>query len=309
MKYSLKLLLLLTISSIILINSQEKTDDSLKFLEENDSSPNLHFTSTSTGEEIGWSSKGKVGNGWCAGEIPQDWWTLKNTCPPSKRTSVKILTYNLFWWNLFGQRKGNGGSAGKLISKYSNDKKFDFIGFQESEDISRVLGDAGLSQYYDTFQGGHAVNIGWLKSTWEKLKAGTTDVAEDTKAQWYGRRIAVWGRFRNKQTGQNAFFMNHHGPLPVGTGGMCGGYSVAYNMLKVIGLNAHKGDLIVIVGDFNSNAHSETVRTLGSKISNTYTGSSFGGVDQFFSNVQMVYQKNMGDGGSDHDALMGVFEF
>ena len=51
---------------------------------------------------IGWKSKGTVGSGWCVGERATDDWTLIGTCPNQKKSQVRVLTYNLFWWNLMG---------------------------------------------------------------------------------------------------------------------------------------------------------------------------------------------------------------
>ena len=78
---------------------------------------------------------------------------------------VKVLTYNLFWWNLFGQRGGNGGSAGKLIKDAGSAAPFDLMGFQECDDVNRVLGDAGLTDTFGTVSPGHAVAIAY-RNTW-----------------------------------------------------------------------------------------------------------------------------------------------
>mmetsp|Transcript_22603 Transcript_22603/g.73143 ORF Transcript_22603/g.73143 Transcript_22603/m.73143 type:complete len:248 (+) Transcript_22603:110-853(+) len=49
---------------------------------------------------------------WCAVSQPPDDWNLKY-CPfnlfASAKTRVKVLTYNLFWWNLFDQKKAREG--------------------------------------------------------------------------------------------------------------------------------------------------------------------------------------------------------
>jgi len=125
------------------------------------------------------------------------------------------------------------------------------MGFQECDDINRILSDSSLQSTYDNFNGGHAVAIAWRKDVWEKVFTESKEVAEDRKDQWYGKRVVVYGRFKNIKTGQTAFFMNLHGPLPVDTGGQCGGEALAYNLLKVIGTMANKEDLLILVGDFN----------------------------------------------------------
>jgi len=219
--------------------------------------------------------------------------------------NIKVLSYNLFWWNLFGQRRGNNGSAGKLIAKNSEPHAFDFMGFQECEDVKRVLADAGLSGMYDYHPktNRHAIAIAWRKNTWDLLASGFDEVAEDQPGLW-GRRAVAWGRFRNKQNGKTVFFADHHGPLGTDTGGLCGGQATADNILQVIADNARKQDALFLVGDFNAHDFSVTVRTLASKFHEVFTGSTFGGIDHIFSSCSAVLEaQDYGLGGSDHTAI------
>merc|ERR1711874_3458 len=74
------------------------------------------------------------------------------TCPAAIGSStVKILNYNLFWWNLFERRHGENGRAGRKIASTSQPEEYDFMGFQECKDVNRVMSDAkrhGLSGDY-----------------------------------------------------------------------------------------------------------------------------------------------------------------
>merc|ERR1712048_682991 len=113
-------------------------------------------------------------------------------------------------------------------------------------------------------------------------------------------------RLQHKQTGKTMFVMNHHGPLPIPSGGKCGGKATAYNMLRKIAENADAQDFIVLTGDFNANGHSHTVWSLERYMHRIFTGSAIGGIDHFFSNcggAHVVETRNLGNGGSDHDAL------
>jgi len=222
-----------------------------------------------------------------------------------------VLTYNLYWWNLFGEqfRNGNGGSAGKLIAAEGQGKPYDFMGFQECEDVERVLGDAGLAGQYGGIAGDHAIAIAYRKEAWQLIDSGMEDVAEDRPEQWYGKRGVQWARFSHTSEGKTVLFVNHHGALPVGTGGVCGHQGTAYNILRTIASHAEEGDGIVFVGDFNSDASTEEVKELESRLHRVYTGTSFGGVDHIFSScgdAQVVEKRNLGNGGSDHDALDAV---
>jgi hypothetical protein len=218
-----------------------------------------------------------------------------------------VLTYNLFWWNLFGQRGGNGGSAGRLI-KGANNPAFDFMGFQECDDIWWPLRDAGLSASSGALKGGYGLAIAYKKLSWSLLSQGSRVVGEDRRDQYFGKRAVHWGRFKWKWgAGLTVFVMNFHGPLPVGTGGAYGGTATANNILKVVRKSAKPGDAIVFVGDFNQPPWASMITALSKSLNRLYTGNSFGGVDHIYSSCaksRVVGRRNLGTGGSDHDALV-----
>jgi endonuclease/exonuclease/phosphatase family metal-dependent hydrolase len=231
--------------------------------------------------------------------------------PPAR---VKVLSYNLYWWNLFKARKGNKASAGKLISASSSAVAFDVMGFQECQDPRLVLADAALLPYYQFFLGPHSTCVAFRNGTWALLGRGDREVAEDgtwIKNQYYGRRSGQWLRLRHLTSGRILFFVNHHGPLPVNSGGTCGGVATAYNLLNIVNDHAQKGDAVIIVGDFNAVANSTTVTNVQTELHKLYEGSTFGGVDNMFANVNaqhVVERSNYGGGGSDHAALGMVLE-
>lgn len=207
-----------------------------------------------------------------------------------------MLTYNLFWWNLFGVRAGNGGSAGKLINASG---PFDIMGFQECESVQRVLDDAGLRESHIGVQGPHALGLAYRKDTWEVLAKGEQAVAEDRPEQNYGLRGVQWVRLRHLTSGHIVFFLNHHGPLPINTGGICAGRATASNMLKVVGQNMQLDDRAVIVGDLNADATSETQTTFQERIDRVIEH----WVDAVYYSCDSISSINLGNGGSDHQAL------
>lgn len=258
---------------------------------------------------------------WCQRDLPEAWrmpkmwpYTGGEVVADAPPAHVKVLSYNLFWWNLFKARKGNKKSAGKLISASGSAVAFDVMGFQECEDPKLVLADAALLPYYHFFLGPHSTCVAFRNGTWELLDRGAREVAEDgkwVKNQYYGRRSGQWLRLRHRTSGRILFFLNHHGPLPLNSGGACGGVASAYNLLKIVGDNAQKGDAVIIVGDFNAVANSTTVINMQTELHKLYVGSKFGGVDNMFANVdaqRVVEKSNYGGGGSDHDALGLVLE-
>mmetsp|Transcript_124550 Transcript_124550/g.346784 ORF Transcript_124550/g.346784 Transcript_124550/m.346784 type:complete len:428 (-) Transcript_124550:153-1436(-) len=242
--------------------------------------------------------------------LPKIW---NYTASGKKHATVKVLSYNLYWWFLFDKSHGNGGSAGHLIKGASKDKMFDMMGFQECNWPLQVFWDAGMGKDYHLIHTNQNICIATLNKTWELLQHGETVVANDGggPGQNYGQRTAMWVRLRQKETNETVFFMNHHGPLPLGSGGQYGAPSTVYNLLKVIMSKAGKDDAVIFVGDFNSDADSMTVNQLQCRLNKVFSGTKFGGVDHIFSNLggaNVVSTANLGQGGSDHDAISAVFQ-
>lgn len=264
---------------------------------------------------VGWIGTGvkKAANLWCEVEVPPAGWNLK-ACPSSLQgaTEVKVLSYNLFWWNLFKIHHGSDRSAGRLISRTGGQHHFDFMGFQECDDVWRVLRDAGLSSSeYDAIDGGRAIAVAYRKTVWTLLEHDSVDVGEDSRQQYYGKRSAMWLRLRNAEN-KTVFFMNHHGPLKVSQGGGCTGSATALNIMKVIGTHAHANDLIVLVGDFNADLRSSRIRELERRLTRVHSGHFLGGIDHIFSNcgergAGQTLAKGDGAHKSDHNALSATF--
>jgi len=264
--------------------------------------------------------KATVGDGhWCRVGVPADNWTLAHCVPasPGNQLRVKLLTYNLFWWNLFLKRKGNDGSAGKLIAAAAAQAPIDLMGFQECNDAGRVIRDAkeaGLPGVWRTMGPVNpvagAVAIAWRDDVWQTLNFGLVDVAEDSPEEWWGVRYVAFVRLVHMSSKKTIFFMNHHGPLPVAKpGGLCGADATAYNLLKVAGYHALPGDTIILVGDFNAGKDSGTIARLSQYMGHVYNGNVYGGVDNVFAScATAIERKNLGSGGSDHEALSVVLQ-
>lgn len=231
------------------------------------------------------------------------------------RLEVKLLTYNLFWWNLMDRRHGNGGAPFELIRESGKPRPYDFMAFQECNVAEVVLEGADLSAEYFMFGGldtkTTAICMAFRKTTWQLLDRGASYVAEDSKRQYYGKRAVQWMRLQHMTTGRTAFFMNHHGPLPINSGGKCGGVTTARRILTVIQEHAQQGDAVILAGDFNAGPLSPTIRQLTARLDKAYSGNAEGGIDNIFSNLgagSVLSALNLGGAGSDHDALAVVLE-
>lgn len=268
-----------------------------------------------SGDAIGWEAEPGTSFGtglWCEASAPAAGWSPgSTTCPErvGEPLQVKILTYNLFWWNLFGVRNGNGNSAGNLINANGQDVPFDFMGFQECSDVQHVLNTAQLAGDFYGYSPANAIGIAWNHRVWRELSKGYVDVAEDSHLQWYGVRSAVYARLQHKRTGKMALLVNHHGPLPTHVpGGICGPEATAYNLLRLMGERAHKTDSIFLVGDFNAYADAKTFSELQRYLTLAHRGTAFNGVDEFYTNCgEVIATENLGTGGSDHEALAVTF--
>lgn len=236
---------------------------------------------------------------------------IKKPCeiPIGNSTRVSVMTYNLNWWNLF-ERQGGGHAASLLSSASLQDPWVDVIAFQECGDITRVLSDAGLSASYQPVESWRGLSLIYKTSMWNMLESGKDDVAEDAPSQYYGRRSILWMRLRHTQTNRVVAFVTHHGPLPVNSGGRCGGVATGRRILQSISRLSQTVEALILMGDFNANVQSETLAVLqgdGNGLHRVVSGSAYGGVDHIFTRCESSVGKtlNFGNGGSDHDA-MGV---
>lgn len=239
---------------------------------------------------------------------------------------INVLSYNLMWWQVFDKgfqseshfflkTKGNG--ATDLINKTSVeeskkwDTPFDVIGFQECMDVVWLLDKSGLSGEYSGEQGGEETCMAYRHSTWELLGKGQVYVAEDGEAVFWRRRVVMWLRLKHKVNGRTMLFVNHHGPLPIATGGKCGPVATARKILSVISEAAHDKDVVVLVGDFNSGTNSKTLNIIQSRMTLAFQGVVDGGIDNIFTNLDadsVVSHRRLGGGGSDHDAIFAVLQ-
>jgi len=225
---------------------------------------------------------------------------------------LKVLTYNLFWWRLFDQQGAKGGAPFRLIAGSDRPQPYDVMAFQECNDGDYVLQQAGLADHYALFRGlgsdTTAICLAVHTPTWEVRAHGAAVVGDDGPEEYYGQRAAQWARLARRGGGPSTFVMNHHGPTPLDSGGRCGGEVTAHKLLALIQAHAEYGDAVVLLGDFNAGLASETQRSLGQRLSRVYQGSVFGGIDEIYTNIRAapVAERNLGRGGSDHDALAAV---
>lgn len=229
---------------------------------------------------------------------------------PLAGVDLRILSFNLEWWSNFDKgfpgefrpyKLTNGNAATWLLQR---NLPFDVMAFQECVDVQWILHTAGLDQEYEGRQGPEEVCIVWRKTAWELQSDGWRYASEDALGNYYRRRGVQWVRVQHLQSKRTLLFLNHHGPLPINSGGICGGVGTAINLLSTVQEQVQPGDAVVLVGDFNADQTSATVKLLSQYLTRSFTGTAFGGVDNFFTNLGAAKgTANLGAGGSDHQAL------
>lgn len=127
----------------------------------------------------------------------------------------------------------------------------------------------------------------------------------------FGIRLAQWIRLRHKRTGRFLLAVNHHGPTPLNTGGVCGGKSVAFILAKIIMMQGRPGDMVVLLGDFNAGMTAATIISLKEHLTISGHGDPKNVIlDYIFSNLPpqaVSSSRNLGGGGSDHNAISVTF--
>ena len=303
------------------------------------------------GEPIGWAPTGtkEGGDKWCATQGPAADWDLTRMCGAlthgqgltGAAAQIKVLTYNLQWWKNFKYWSPSNTINPALGANMVKDgvvQKFDLMGFQECENVDAIVGSAvkqGLKGNWKTY-GVHGENLcqAWDGDVFTELSRGKAYIGEDENGvEYYGRRAAQWVRLTHKPSGKTVFYINHHGPLPINTGGQCGPRATAYNLLKTMGRNAMKGDLIFMTCDCNAWSmfqppneptrpwrYLDEIGTLACHIGHYFTNPTVEdvwGIDNHFSNCATPAKTGwtvktagtvMGKGGSDHYALSLVYD-
>mmetsp|Transcript_72842 Transcript_72842/g.201027 ORF Transcript_72842/g.201027 Transcript_72842/m.201027 type:complete len:208 (-) Transcript_72842:78-701(-) len=185
------------------------------------------------------------------------------------------------------------------------------MAFQECMDGKWLLQKAGLADAYAVFSGREELCTAVRKADWLLLGHGQSTVAEDLPESYWRRRDVQWVRLRHRATGAAVLFLNHHGPLPINSGGVCGGVATAVNLLQVVAARSSPGDAVVLAGDFNADRSSTTMQLLSQRLRLVAAGWRQGGIDRILTNLgasAITSSAYLDGAGSDHDALGAQLE-
>jgi len=167
---------------------------------------------------------------------------------------VKVVSYNLYWWNAFGQ---NSWKSDGIIENIKSTLKPDAIGLQECDSPSEVRSRTGnaVTRASD-FKGAQGVMV--KPDLFTISDAGSRDL--EATGKW-GARYATWVKLTDG-SGKGFWQFNTHWCVHSQGNRICNEdvrYRGAKNMLKAIQEKAGD-DPVVITGDFNANMNEEGIR-------------------------------------------------
>lgn len=219
-------------------------------------------------------------------------------------SKVAVVTYNLYWWCVsdeYGncpQFKAEKGFQ-KLYQNIADHNPIDLIGFQECNDVGKVLIGSNLTHFQFYAPAGDAP-LAWNAERFDRVgEGGTIAVAEDK----YGVRFVNFIRLVEKKSREVIFFANTHGPLLQCAGEK--GEKVAANYLQVIDTHKQPGDKVIFTGDFNCASTDPPLLKLQKKLKNAATDMTFAGADHILTSHDVITCTNEFSQGfpSDHDIL------
>lgn len=164
---------------------------------------------------------------------------------PAAGGKIKVVSYNLYWWNAFGQNPWKGQ---QITDNIKNRLQADVIGLQECDNPGLIEGRTGYKEA-SPFAGAQGTMV----------KSGLFDVG-DTGAQdigaagKWGPRYVTWAELTHKASGRTFWHFNTHWCVHNGNGRTCGPgkrYAGAKNMLQIIREKARQAP-VIITGDFNA---------------------------------------------------------
>jgi len=221
--------------------------------------------------------------------------------PSPGGSGFTIVTHNLYWWNLFGQR--HGANFFNIFGGYG---PYDIMFFQECDDVNYINSGLGLSGQFTAGVSQRAVSLAWRTSRFSMLEQGFRDVAEDNPNQYYGKRGVSWARLRDNTTGATLWVGSHHGPLSVNTGGKDGPEGTAANIMQLIADTKQSGDKVILAGDFNSDNNSAEIKAI--KDTGILDHRAYEWMDQVFTQgLGDATTTIIRDTGSDHRGIKLVF--
>lgn len=167
--------------------------------------------------------------------------------PPSSSANpeVRVVSYNLYWWNAHDRNPWKFQSIADNI-KYT--LQADTLGLQECDSPS-VIRDRTGYEAVSPFEGAQGVVV--HPGRFRIGRTGARDIQATGK---WGPRYVTWAELTHLGSGRTFWHFNTHWCVHSGNGRTCNSdvrYTGAKNMLETIRQEAGSAP-VVITGDFNA---------------------------------------------------------
>jgi endonuclease/exonuclease/phosphatase family metal-dependent hydrolase len=238
------------------------------------------------------------------------------TAAPGSSEKVKVVTYNLFWWNAFGSNRWSSGES--VLRNIRDNLGSALLGVQECDDPWLVQQSTGY-QPASSFAGaqGTFVDGGLFEVSSAAGATGHQDLQATGK---WGPRYATWAQVSHKPTGRSIWHFNTHWCVHSGNGRTCTWetrLSGARNMVDLIREKAGTQggalrDPVVVTGDFNVFNGGVNEAGMQHFLNNGFSLAKYAYVDfVLFSTPHFrAVSSGVGDSaGSDHAPVFAELEF
>jgi len=163
---------------------------------------------------------------------------------PAGGGQIKVGSYNLYWWNAFGQ---NAWKGQHVTDNIKNNLRPDVLGMQECDDPRLIEQRTGYVAASD-FAGAQGVSV--KPGLFRIGSRGKQDIQATGK---WGPRYVTWVQLTHS-SGHTFWHFNTHWCVHSGNGHHCDAntrYTGAKNMLQIIQQKT-QGAPAIITGDFNA---------------------------------------------------------
>lgn len=164
----------------------------------------------------------------------------------SSSATVKVVSYNLYWWNAFDQ---SAWKSDHIVNNIEHKLQADTLGLQECDSASTINERTGYVAA-SPFKGAQGVMV--RPGVFRVESSGFQDI--EATGKW-GPRYVTWAQLTHLPTGRSFWHFNTHWCVHSGNGHTCSSekrYTGAKNMLAAIREKAGSAP-VVITGDFNAN--------------------------------------------------------
>jgi len=214
-------------------------------------------------------------------------------------TKIKVVSYNLFWWNAFQQNPSKGSD---IIANIKG-MQADVLGLQECNNAGSVTSRTGnMYNAVSSFSDNQGVMT--KPGVFSVLSQGSRDL--QARGKW-GNRYVNWVKLRHLSSGRSFWVFNTHWCVASGNGYTCNGgvrQAGAKNMLRAIREVAGTTSPVVITGDFNAGMGEPGIQEF---LRNGFALARNSGVDAIFysqSHWSVAAARTGSASGSDHSPVI-----